>query len=58
MAKIVISLDENQVARLEQVIMDQDEKGAWQLLREIRARVRSAGDTRCGIDKLRNYPES
>ena len=53
MAKVVISLDENQVTRLEQVIIDRDEEGAWNLLSEIRAKVRSTQDTRCGIEKLR-----
>ena len=53
MAKAVISLDENQATRLEQVIIDHDEEGAWKLLSEIRAKVRSTLDTRCGIEKLR-----
>lgn len=54
MAKAVIALDEQQVARLEQVVIDQDEEGAWKLLAEIRAKVRSTQDNRCGIEKLRN----
>ena len=53
MAKAVISLDENQVTRLEQVIIDHEEEGAWELLSEIRAQIKSAQDTRCGIEKLR-----
>ena len=53
MAKAVISLDENQATRLEQVIIDHDEEGAWELLSEIRDKVRSTQDTRCGIEKLR-----
>jgi len=53
MAKAVITLDEPQVTKLEQVIIDRDEKGAWELLAEIRARVRATQDTRCGIEKLR-----
>lgn len=57
MAKVVITLDEQQVTRLEQVIIDHDENGAWELLHEIRARVKSTQDTRCGIEKLRNYPQ-
>ena len=56
MAKAVISLDEQQVTRLEQVIIDHDEQGAWELLNEIRTKVRGTQDTRCGIEKLRNYP--
>ncbi len=56
MAKIVISLDEQNVARLEQVIMDHDDKGAWALLTEIRAMVRAKQNTVCGIEKLRNSP--
>lgn len=53
MPKVVITLDEPQVTKLEQVIIDRDEKGAWELLAEIRARVRATQDTRCGIEKLR-----
>ena len=53
MAKAVISLDEKEVTRLEQIIIDRDEKGAWEILTEIRAKVRVTQDTRCGINKLR-----
>ena len=53
MATTVISLNEQEVARLEQVIMDEDEKGARELLTAIRAKVRAARDTSCGIEKLR-----
>jgi hypothetical protein len=53
MPKVVITLDEPQVTKLEQVVIDRDEKGAWELLDEIRARVRATQDTRCGIEKLR-----
>ena len=56
MPKAVITLDEEQATKLEQVMIDHDEKGAWELLAEIRAKVRATQDTRCGIDKLRNYP--
>lgn len=56
MSKAVISLDEQQITRLEQVIIDHDDVAAWELLREIRAKVRATLDTRCGIQKLRNYP--
>ncbi len=56
MAKAVISLDENQVTRLEQVIIDHDEAGAFELLHAIRQKVRNYLDPRCGIEKLRNYP--
>ena len=55
MPKAVITLDEEQATKLEQVMIDHDEKGAWELLAEIRAKVRATQDTRCGIDKLRNY---
>lgn len=54
MPKIVIVLDENQIARLEQVMIDHDQEGAWQLLREIRVKIKSIRDTRCGIEKLRD----
>ncbi len=53
MAKAIITLDETQVTRLEQVIIDHDEKGAWELLREIRAKVKAVTETHCGIEKLR-----
>jgi len=53
MPKAVITLDEQQVDRLEQAVIDHDEKTAWELLREIRAKVKSAQNTACGIQKLR-----
>ena len=53
MPKAVITLDEKQITKLEQVIIDRDEKGAWELLAEVRAKVRATQDTRCGIEKLR-----
>ena len=53
MAKAIISLDEQQVTRLEQILIDRDEKGAWEILSEIREKVRATQNTRCGIDKLR-----
>jgi hypothetical protein len=56
MAKVVISLDEQQITRLEQIIIDHDDVAVWELLHEIRAKVRATQDTRCGIQKLRNYP--
>jgi len=57
MPKAVIALDEQQVTKLEQVIIDRDEEGAWELLAEIRAKVKTTQDTRCGIDKLRKIAE-
>jgi hypothetical protein len=53
MAKAVISLDEDQVTKLEQVIIDHDEAGAFELLHAIRQKVRTYLDPRCGIEKLR-----
>ena len=53
MAKAVITLDEQQITKLEQVLIDRDEKGAWELLVEIRAKVKATQDTRRGIEKLR-----
>ena len=53
MPKAVITLDEQQVTKLEQVIIDHDEKGAWELLAEIRMKVKATQDTRCGVEKLR-----
>ena len=35
MAKTIIALDEQQVARLEQVVIDRDIEGAWEILSEI-----------------------
>ncbi len=56
MAKVVISFDEDQITRLEQVVIDQDEEGAWKLLKEIRQKIKSTQDTKCGIEKLRKLP--
>jgi len=53
MAKAVITLDEQQVMRLEQVVIDQDKEGALKLLAEIREKVRATQTTCCDIDKLR-----
>jgi hypothetical protein len=53
MPKAIITLDEQQVARLEQIVLDRDIEDAWALLTEIRAKVRATQDTRCGIEKLR-----
>lgn len=53
MAKTVITLDGQQVTRLEQVLIDRDIEGAWELLSEIRAKIAPTRDTRCGIEKLR-----
>ncbi len=53
MPKAVITLDEQQVARLEQIIIDRDVKGAWELLVEIRAKVKATQETCCGTEKLR-----
>lgn len=57
MPKTTITLDEQQVVRLEQIIIDRDEKGAFELLAEIRAKVKATQSTRCGIDKLRKGVE-
>jgi hypothetical protein len=56
MAKAVISLDEQQIVRLEQIIIDHDDTAAWEFLHEIRSKVRATQEARCGIHKLRNYP--
>ena len=53
MPKAVITLDEQQVSRLEQIVIDRDIEGAWELLTEIRTKVRATQDTRCGVEKLR-----
>ena len=53
MTKAVITLNEQQVSRLEQIIIDRNIDDAWELLSEIRAKVRATQDTRCGIEKLR-----
>ena len=53
MPKAVITLDEQQLARLEQAIIDHDQKTAWELLLEIRAKVKATQNTQCGVEKLR-----
>ena len=53
MPKAVVTLDEQQVDRLEQAVIDHDEKAAWELLHEIRAKVKVARNTNCGLEKLR-----
>jgi hypothetical protein len=53
MAKAVITLDEQQVARLEQILIDREIEGAWEFLIEIRKKVRASLDSGWGIDKLR-----
>jgi len=53
MPKVVVTLDEQQVSRLEQAVIDRDQKAALELLIEIRAKVKAAQNTRCGIEKLR-----
>ncbi len=53
MSKTVITLSEQQVTKLEEVLIDRDVEGAWELLNEIRVLVRPTQDTRCGIEKLR-----
>jgi len=55
MAKAVITLDEQQVMRLEQVVIDRDKEGALKLLTEIRKKVRATPTPKCGIEKLRKY---
>jgi hypothetical protein len=55
MPKAAITLDEQQITKLEQVLMDKDINGAWELLAEIRAKVRTESDTRCGVEKLRKW---
>ncbi len=52
MAKVTITLDEEQVTRLEQVTMDRDGEGALKLLREIRRRVLES-QARCDPTRLR-----
>jgi hypothetical protein len=52
-AKAIISLDEQQVTRLEQIIIDREIEDAWDLLIEIRKKVRASLDSGCGVDKLR-----
>ncbi len=53
MPKAVVTLDEQQVDRLEQAVIDHDEKMGWEILHEIRARVKAAQNNACGIQKLR-----
>ena len=53
MAKVTITLDEEQVTRLEQVTIDRDGDGALKLLREIRRRVLES-QARCDPTRLRS----
>jgi hypothetical protein len=53
MPKAVITLDEQQVTKLEQAIIDHDEKAAWEFLAELRAKVKATQNTLCGVEKLR-----
>ena len=53
MPKATITLDEQQVDRLEQAVIDHDEVVAWELLHQIRNKIKSSGGTTCGIEKLR-----
>jgi len=53
MPKAVITLDEQQVTKLEHVIIDRDQKVAWELLTEIRAKVKATMNNICGVEKLR-----
>jgi hypothetical protein len=53
MAKAVITLDEQQVSRLEQILIDREIDEAWDLLIEIRKKVRASLDGSCGPDMLR-----
>ena len=54
MPNTVITLNDQEITKLEQIIIDHDERGAWELLSEIRKKVRATNDTRCGVEKLRN----
>jgi hypothetical protein len=47
-------LSDHDVSRLEQVIIDHDDKGAWELLVEIKKKVKATKETKCGVEKLRN----
>jgi hypothetical protein len=54
MTNTIISLNDHDISRLEQVIIDHDDKGAWELLAEIRKKVKATKETKCGVEKLRN----
>lgn len=45
MAKTMITLDEAQMGKLEQIILDQDTNGALSLLKEIHKKIKSDGIT-------------
>ena len=57
MPEAMITLDEEKVTSLEQVMIDRDVKGAWELLAEIRIKVKATQDTRCGIGKLKKHSD-
>ena len=52
MAKAAIALDGKQVTRLWQIFIDPNTRGAFQLLAEIKARVKATQDNRRRITKL------
>jgi len=53
MAKISIILDEQQLTRLEQVVIDDDAEGALKLVREIRRKLDLAVRKQCDPVNLR-----
>ncbi|GEM_PF-940062 len=53
MVKATVILDEQQLARLEQVVIDDDADGALVLVKEIRRRLEAESRKQCDPVKLR-----
>ncbi|MEW6142222.1 MAG: hypothetical protein AB1597_03570 [Chloroflexota bacterium] len=53
MAKVTVTLNEQQLTRLEQVVIDDDAEGALKLLKEIRRKLEADSRKQCDPVKLR-----
>ena len=53
MPKLTITLDEQQLSKLEQVVIDDDAEGALKLLKEIRRKLEADSRKQCDPVKLR-----
>jgi len=53
MTKATITLDEQQLTRLEQVVIDDDAEGALKLVKEIRRKIDTDSRKQCDPVKLR-----
>jgi hypothetical protein len=53
MTETVITLDKQQVIRLEQVVIDEDAEGALELVKDIRKKIAAGSLRQCDPGKLR-----